>query len=708
MARVLVGDLDGTLLGGTNAERRCLHRTLARHPEIAVVFATGRSVASVRDVLRDPVVPRPRWIIADVGATVVDGTTWRPVADLRARLRDGWPGADRVRAALSRFPALRYQHHVVQDGRCSFHLHPRDLTEDLTAAVTALGCSWVYSAGRYFDVLPPRASKGAAVAGLARLHGWPPTDVLVAGDSLNDLSLYGIGAHGVVVGGAEPGLTAALDGRANTFTSERPGAAGILDALQRLGWTEPAYASVVGYHRAPKAWTPSGWRAPASPNGIIPTLRAVLGRGEAEALWVAGAAVDADAPAVHAPEEKNGIPLSLLRFTPGEWSGYVNRACKESLWPVLMSEPARMRFDPAAWAQFRAANRRFAEHIADRAAPHAPVWLHDYNLWLVPGMLRETRPDLRLGLYHHTPFPPAEVFDVLPAAREIRASLAALDWAGFQTEGFAANFRATLKGTRRPRIGVHPLGVDRDAIEQAAHARTIHRPSPNTMLVLSVERLDYAKAPIHKVNAVAELLARAPELVGRFRFRLVCPPPEPGITAYDTTRAALERRIAEVNSRFAVQGRPPVEYVPHNLPFTELVDHYLAADVFWVTSLQDGMNLTAKEFVAVQAAAGRSGVLVLSRYAGAAAELGRDALLTDPRSPADLTTTLHRALSMRPSERRIRMAGLSAALGRDTPQNWAATIMSAITADADPPGVSAVWPDPVGSPTSERQSSPTT
>lgn len=689
MARVLVSDLDGTLLGGTEAERRCLHRALVRHPEITVVFATGRSLSSVCEVLGDPLVPRPRWIVADVGATVIDARTRRPVADVQARLRDGWPGADRVREALSRFPALRYQHGVVQDGRCSFHLHPRDLTDDLTDAVAALGCTWIHSAGRYFDVLPPRAGKGAAVARLARRQGWPPSDLLVAGDSLNDLSLYGIGAHGVVVAGAEPELADALDGHEGTYVSERFGAAGVLDALRRLGWTEPEHASVVGYHRAPIVWTPAGWRAPASPNGILPTLRAVL-RHEApgapvpeSALWVAGAVVDADAPAIRTPEEC-APPLSLLRFTSAEWSGYVNRACKEALWPVLMSEPARMRFDAAAWAHFRAANRRFAENIADRAAPDATVWLHDYNLWLVPGMLRNARPDLRIGLFHHTPFPPPQVFATLPVAREVRASLAALDWAGFHTEGFAANFRAALRGTRQPRVGVHPLGVDRDAIERAARARAARRASPDTVLVLSVERLDYAKAPVHKVEAVAALLERVPELIGRFRFRLVCPPPEPGITAYDATRAELERRVGDVNRRFTARGRQPIEYLPHSLPFAELVDHYRAADVFWVTSLQDGMNLSAKEFVVVQAATGRAGVLVLSRYAGAADELGQGALLTDPRSPADLTDTLRRALSMAPAERRVRMALLSSAVGRARPQDWAAAILAGIAGGAGP------------------------
>lgn len=410
--KVLVTDLDGTLLGGTDAERRRLRRVLARHPEITVVFSTGRGLPSVRQVLRDPLVPRPRWIVADVGATVADGTDLSPVADLQACLRDGWPGATRVRRALSRFPALTYQDGVAQDGRCSFHLRPGDLTEELTAAVAALGCSWSYSAGRYFDVLPPSASKGAAVEALARAQGWAPSDLLVAGDSLNDLSMYGIGAHGVVVGDAEPALLRAVAADEKVHRPGGAGAAGILAALQKLGWVESEYAFVVGYHRAPTVWTPAGWRAPTSPNGILPTLRGLFGAGQAvggtdaAALWVAGAVFDEDVASSEMRGQETGLPLSLERFSPGEWSGYFHRACKETLWPALMSEPERMRFDTAAWAQYRTVNRRFAEHIADRAALRATVWLHDYNLWLVPGLLRAARPDLRVGLFHHTPFPP--------------------------------------------------------------------------------------------------------------------------------------------------------------------------------------------------------------------------------------------------------------------------------------------------------------
>lgn len=687
MLKILVTDLDGTLLGGRRADRQRLRTALARHPEVVVVFATGRGLPSVREILRDPLVPRPRWIISDVGATVVDGEDFAAVEPVQEQVRAGWPGTGRVREALGRFPALAYQYGVSQDGRCSYYLAPEGLTAEITESVQALGCGWTYSADRYFDVLPPSASKGGALQALAEKLDWPMDSVLVAGDTLNDLSLFGLGSHGVIVAGAEPALLAAVAEDPRVQRPALPGAAGILAALEHLGWistdpgrdpAEPGHGLVVGYHRQPLHGTPAG-----SPNGILPTLSSLFAGGF-PGVWIAAAVGETGTAPLDGP------PLSLLPLSSTESAGYFHRVCKETLWPILVSEPGRMRFETASWADYRTVNARFAEHIAAQAAPGATVWLHDYNLWLVPGRLRETRPDLRVGLFHHTPFPAPEVFATLPTAAELRTSLAALDWAGFHTAAFAEHFRQTLADQPAlPRLGVHPLGIDRPAIEALArHREAHHRPDPGP-LVLSVERLDYAKAPVQKVEAFARLLDHRADLRGKVTFRLVCPPPQPGITAYDSTRRLLERRITEVNNAWRSGSWLPIDYLPRALPPAEVVDQYLAADVLWVTSLQDGMNLTAKEFIAAQAAAApeaasRPGVLVLSQYAGAATELGSAALLTDPHSTEDLTSTLSRALALTVTERRARLARLSELLGHDHPTDWAAEIIRAIALTNSP------------------------
>ncbi|MBB1245459.1 trehalose-6-phosphate synthase [Streptomyces durbertensis] len=700
--RVLVADLDGTLLGGDDEARLRLRRALRRHPEITVVFATGRGLASVRALLReDPHLPTPRWIVADVGASVVDASDMRHVTALEGPLRAGWPGHDRVRRALRRFPQLRYQEGVAQEGRCSYHLAPDGLTRALTGAVEALGCSCSYSEERYFDVLPPGAGKGQAVRRLLDRHGWRRTDLLVAGDSLNDLSLFRLGANGVIVGNAEAALSERAPHDPYTHRSSLDGAAAILSALRRLGWVRPAASVVIGYHRAPARLSGGRWTRPTSPNGILPTLTSLLAEspdapdvespdvespdvdspdgGRLDAVWAA--AVPVAKPDVPAPSFPAGLPVAPLPVAPARWAGYFHRACKEALWPALMSRPDLIRHNAADWHDYEQVNAAFARHISDHAVHGATVWLHDYNLWLVPGLLKDARPDLVVGAFHHTPFPSPEVFRRLPAAEQLRASLARLDWAGFHTAGFARHFGRLLGDhARGPRVGVHPLGVDREAVAALARSRT--PTAEEGTLVLSVERLDYAKAPVLKVHALAALLEQEPGLRGRLRFRLVCPPPEPGILAYEATRTELERAVSALNDRWRRRGWQPVEYIPRALPFNEVMDHYLAADVFWVTSLADGMNLTAQEYLVAQAATARTGVLVLSRYTGAARQFGKAALLTDPRRPHDLVDTLRRALAMPPAQRRLNTTRLARLLSAPPPAVWARDVVAAIRATA--------------------------
>ncbi|WP_371656643.1 MULTISPECIES: trehalose-6-phosphate synthase [unclassified Streptomyces] len=686
--RVLVADLDGTLLGGDQESRLRLRRALERHPDITVVFATGRSLSSVRTLLRqDPLLPAPRWIVADVGASVIDATDMRHIDALERPLRMGWPGHEHVRETLRGFPQLAYQK-VAQEGRCSFYLAPEGLTGALTSAVENMGCSWSYSEDRYFDVLPPYAGKGPAVRQLVHTHQWPLSSLLVAGDSLNDLSLFHLRSHGVIVGNAEAALTERAPDDPLIHRSHLDGGAAILSALQRLNWVKPPAPVVIGYHRAPARWSEGRWEQPSSPNGILPTLTSILGcqnkDREPHAVWVA--AVTAEGHDTWPASFPDRLPMALLPVSPSRWTGYFHRACKETLWPALMSQPHLIHHNPAHWADYEQVNATFAHHISAHTAHGGTVWLHDYNLWLVPGLLKRSRPDLTVGLFHHTPFPPPEVFRALPVADQLHASLTQLDWAGFHTAAFADHFQQLLHDrTTVPRTGVHPLGIDQAAVAALARSRAPHAATEDGLLVLSVERLDYAKAPVHKIRALAALLDRQPELRGRLRFRLVCPPPEPGIRAYETTRIELEEAITTLNARWSAGEWQPVEYIPRSLPFTEVMDHYLAADVFWVTSLADGMNLTVQEYLTAQAASGRAGILVLSRHTGVAQQFGNAALLTDPHHPQDLVDTLHTALTMPPSRRMANTAHLIHLLDAATPSDWARAVIAAIADQAGQP-----------------------
>ncbi|MFF8293239.1 trehalose-6-phosphate synthase [Streptomyces sp. NPDC016309] len=687
IARVLAADLDGTLLAGSRHERRLLSEALSEDPDTVVVFATGRGLPSVRALLReDPLLPPPQWIIADVGSSVIDATRMTHDRALEAELRAGWPGAGPVRAALATFPHLLYQEHVPQEGRCSFYLAPEYFCDELIRAVQALSCSWSYASSRYFDVLPPNGGKGRALELLARKLAWPRSGVLVAGDSLNDLSLFRLGTPGVVVANAEPALRAQAPASTLIHHSALDGAAGVLEGLERLG--RPArHPVVVGYHRPPVRWLDGQWQPPSSPNGVLPTLQAALADPDLNAVWAAAHVGEAPVPPPPPPAAAGGM-LSLLPMPPGRWAGYFHRTCKETLWPALMSQPDLIRHPRAHWSDYQAVNTAFARHIASLAEHGATVWLHDYNLWLVPAVLKADRPDLTIGLFHHTPFPHPDVFGRIPQADQLRDSLARLDWAGFHTPDCADHFHRLLTPSAgaAPRIGVHPLGIDRRAVTTLARARAAARPhhrNDPTQLILSVERLDYAKAPVHKIHALDTLLTETPALRHKIRYRLICPPPEPGIHAYDTTRTALETAITRINRRWGTTGWQPVEYIPHKLDFAHIVDHYLAADVFWVTSLADGMNLTAQEYITVHHATRRPGVLVLSRHAGVAQHLGDTALLTDPLDPHDLVDTLRTALTLTRQERAAHISRLAGSLNTPEPAAWARMVITAIRASAD-------------------------
>ncbi len=663
---VLATDLDGTLLAGSVAARRALRRTL-ESGDWRLVFVTGRGIASVRRILAsDSSVPRPDWIVGDVGASVVRGEGGQALEPYQGRVRARWPGEARVRSALREFADELEAQTVEQEGRVSYLLRgPRPPSEALVGRVRALGCDHLRSGGCYFDVLPAGVSKASGLEELVRTQGWSWDRVWIAGDSLNDEALYRLPARAkIVVGGAESGLVERVVDLPGTVVREEVGVDAIVSTLEEADLSPRV---LVGYHRAP--------RAGASPNGIIPALSSMFRQG-LRGRWISAS--------VASRPETAGLPIDWVPIDQGEWAEYFHHYCKESLWPAIMSREPALRSTSSGERGYRAycrVNRRFAEKIAREASPGGLVWLHDYNLWLVPGHLKRLRPDLRVGLFHHTSIPESRFLRSLAAAEEIRRSLAALDWAGFQTRTFARRFEAFLAGSPLPAIGVHPLGIDTPTVE--AVARRCRRRAPSALrTILAVERLDYAKGPIERIAAYERFLRESPSWRGRVRLRWICAPPQRGIRAYDGVRAAVERGVERVRATWATDGWDPVEYRPRVHTFDEVVSEYVHADTLWVTSLEDGMNLVSKEFVIAQSATQGEGALVLSERAGAAEELGVGAVLTDPTSEAGLVASLREGLALPSRERRARLAAMADRLRQSSLADWADGILRGIAGPA--------------------------
>ncbi|MCB1568860.1 MAG: glucosylglycerol-phosphate synthase [Xanthomonadales bacterium] len=745
---ILATDLDGTFLAGSAEQRHRLYRLIDRHPGIVLIFVTGRGLETVLPLLSDPAIPRPDYVVCDVGATVVDGRNLQPLQPLQSEIAAHWPGEQLVADAMRPFTQLQRQD-VPQERRCSYYCDPETLAPlrtDIEALAQELGCSVLYSADRYLDILPPGVDKGRTLLAVAAQLNLPKQRILVAGDTLNDLSMYMAGFHGVCVGQSEPALLQATAAMATTYHAKARGCGGILEAIKHFAFldasdphlSEPLETKTEGadlvmlYHRLPFDESIENGqlvqRPPRSPNGIIPTLLSFFEGGQ-RGSWIAWGIDDPK----HRPFQRH-VTVDLKRYptlqatrvplSKQDVDVFYKRFSKEAFWPMLHVFWERARFREDDWQAFLKVNRRFAEVTAEEAAQGAIVWIHDYNLWMVPAYLRELRPDLTIAFFHHTYFPSADVFNVVPWRREIIGSLLCCDYIGFhiprQVENFVDVVRGAMPSERlawencAPRfltygcavgldtmttklrvggrdvaLGAHPVGTDLQRIRLAlarGHVRskihTLRGEIGDRKLILSVERLDYTKGTLAKLEAFEHLLEQYPERLGQVILLMVCVPAAREMTVYRTLRNQIEQAVGRINGRFSRLNWTPVRFFAQALPFEDVIAHYAAADVMWITPLRDGLNLVSKEFVATQSIEGGHGILVLSEFAGAAAEL-KGAVLTNPHSQAELVAGLLQALTMPEEEASTRLRQLQEIVEYHDVERWGNEFLEAVTATRD-------------------------
>ncbi len=332
-----------------------------------------------------------------------------------------------------------------------------------------------------------------------------------------------------------------------------------------------------------------------------------------------------------------GYDLHPVGLDAADLRGYYDGFANATLWPLyhdLIRQPVYHR---QWWSDYVRVNRRFADAVADTAGPGDAVWVHDYHLQLVPSLVRERRPDLRIGFFLHVPFPPADLFARLPWRTEVLDGLAGADLIGFQTPRDADNFCEAEARLARPdraahlrpsfgsqRVAAYPVSIDYQHWNYVAQLpevgeRVVELRSqlgnPKAVL-LGVDRLDYTKGIEHRLRAFRELLVEGRLTVPESVLVQVASPSRDRVTAYRNERTRIEQLVGEINGDFGRVGTPAVHYIHQPLEPVELAPLYRAADVMLVTPLHDGMNLVAKEFVASQVA--DRGVLVLSEFAGAA------------------------------------------------------------------------------------------
>jgi trehalose 6-phosphate synthase/phosphatase len=376
------------------------------------------------------------------------------------------------------------------------------------------------------------------------------------------------------------------------------------------------------------------------------------------------------------------------------YHGFANRV----LWPLFHYLIDRVPVDAVGWDAYRQVNDRFADAVAREYRSGDTIWVHDYQLMLLPALLRDRLPSARIGFFLHIPFPSSELFRVLPWRSEILAGLVGADLLGFHTFAYLRHFLASLLHVdgvesdidhvridgREVQLGVFPMGVDAAEFSQVAELPAVQakvdalkRDAGERRILLAVDRLDYTKGIPRRLQAIERLLDQHPGLRDQIRYIQVAVPSRGGVDSYQRFKRQVEETVGRLNGKWGTLGSTPVHYIHRHVSQDELVALFRAADAMLVTPLRDGMNLVAKEFVASRVDDG--GVLVLSEFAGAAAELD-GALTINPYDVDAMAAAFHRALSMSIDERQARMRRLRSRVQEHDVHAWASGFLSRLTA----------------------------
>ena len=448
---------------------------------------------------------------------------------------------------------------------------------------------------------------------------------------------------------------------------------------------------VVAANRLPVEITPDGSVSP-SPGGLASALSDVTATG---CTWVGWPGLDS--PTID-PFTLDDLRLHPIALSDTEARRYYLGFANSVLWPLFHGRLRREEMTRAWWRTYRGVNERFAAAIARDAAPNASVWVHDYHLLLVPRMLRARRPDLRIGLFIHIPFPNAQLFSMLPWRQEVVLGMLGADLIGFQVAEDALNFTTTTErvlglraengrvrtGGRTVEVDAFPISVDFtrwDALGSAVQdeAVELRRSLGVDTVFLGIDRLDYTKGITQRLQAFQELLNEGRLDPVDCVFVQIGVPTRADILAYQDERAEVNRLVASINrAHTRPDGTTPVQFIETSLDDVGLATWYRAADTLVVTSLADGMNLIAKEFVATRGDGG--GVVVLSEFAGAAADL-TDALIVNPYDIDGIKNALLLSRQLSAAEQQGRMTAMRDRVRCHDVHHWAEQFLERLRAE---------------------------
>ncbi len=728
----LVADLDGTLVdfAATPDDARPgpevlrVLNDLVAAPGVTVVVVSGRP----RETLDHYFADCPGLLlVAEHGGWRRDRGAWQPAIDAAEGAVES---LSRVLSAI----AETYPGALVERKTWSVAFHFRGIMPvERNAAVVEVDsiiASWLAThpgfslqrASMVLEVRPARMVKGRAVPWLRERIGGAARLIALGDDVTDEDTFTQLGPHD------EPILVAHETGRTTAARWRLDGAG---EALELLAWLaavrrgdasepppttlprrlagvarapvqEARFQLLVVSNRLPEQRSSADFDAgpkKRTVGGLVSALEPALATRRGLWLgWSGRTSAEADASEFHLDERER--PALASFDLPDRWyDRYYNGMCNAALWPLLHSFPGRVAFADDAWDSYREANDAFATAAVRLVQRDQPVWVHDYHLLLLGQRMRERGHRGALGLFMHVPFPGPDVWFILPWAEEILTAMLSFDLVGFHTPSYAAAFRqcvAAIPGVlvgddsvelagRRTRIGAFPLGIVPESFQEPPEASalediaSLQRALGPTRLILGVDRLDYTKGIPERLEAFARLLEQWPEWRRKVSLVQISVPSRGDVAEYAEQRERVERIVGRTNGELGDHDWVPIRYLYRSFGRAQLSLLYRAAAVGYVTPLRDGMNLVAKEFVAAQDPAD-PGVLLLSRFAGAAHELSDGAVLTNPWHTGALAADLDRALRIDLAERRARHRRLAAAVSRSTALTWAEDFLTALVA----------------------------
>lgn len=444
-----------------------------------------------------------------------------------------------------------------------------------------------------------------------------------------------------------------------------------------------------------------------SVGGLATGMKSVHAGGDS--LWIGWSGLtDEEIPEQLIPDIDKALAKygsSKVNLSQEEVDGFYFGFSNRTIWPLFHYFLEYSEFELDSWNTYKAVNQKFADAILEEADDDDTIWVHDYQLMLVPQMVRARKPKIAIGFFLHIPFPSYEIFRTLPWREEILEGLLGADLVGFHTYDYERHFLSSVRrllglevsfndidvNSRRVKADSFPMGIDYKKFSEAAekHQKSTsedlsdlqrrlnnHKEStPDAKLILSIDRLDYTKGIAKRLNAFEYFLNKFPQYKEKVRLIILAVPSRSNVPQYQLLKKEVDELVGRINGDFATVSWTPIWYFYRSVPFENLIDLYTSSDIAWLTPIRDGMNLVAKEYIATRT--DKTGVLILSEMAGSANEMN-EALLINPNNFEQIAEALFKALNMPVEEQQSRNALLQKRLERYNVEKWANDFMNSL------------------------------